>query len=256
MRLVARRRLLLEPDRELQHGERPAVAAPRRNGYDGLDTEFVYNKTSWSAGRAHEEVDLRRHHADRRPGPQPRAALHLRQMLDLLRLDGGARQHRAPPRRSTGAPPTCRYEEGTTPRNSTIGGATLWVMKGHKAEEYDGGRRLPRLRRQPRPAGLVAQGDGLRADHQQGLRAAKAEGYYTEQPDARDRHPAAQSRHADGQLAGLPLRQLHPDRPSRCARSWRRCSPTRRRRSRRSTTRCAAATRSCASSRSCNAGKY
>ena len=29
-------------------------------------------------------------------------------------------------------------EGDVTARNSSIGGATLWVLKGHKAEEYDG----------------------------------------------------------------------------------------------------------------------
>ena len=112
------------------------------------------------------------------------------------------------------------------------------------------GRRLPRLRRQPRPAALVAQGDGLRADHQQGLPARQGRGLL-QGATRRARSPSCSSiaaRRRPTRRASTSATTRRP--PSRCARRWNRCSPTRRRRSRGSTTRCAAATRSCASSRS------
>jgi sn-glycerol 3-phosphate transport system substrate-binding protein len=108
--------------------------ATKSNGYDGLDTEFVYNKTL----------------------VVPQVA-RLKRWLDdgVLQIAG---QGLAPEQlftsgkcatyfASTAAHSSIErskiswsatflpWEEGKQPKNSTIGGAALWVMKGQKTEE-------------------------------------------------------------------------------------------------------------------------
>jgi hypothetical protein len=153
----------------------------KANGYDGLDTVFVYNKTKVvEQTEAPEEVDRRRHHADRGQGLSPSSSIR-RQMLDLLRLDGGAQQRRAQ-RHIKWSATYLPWEEGTTPRNSSIGGATLWVMKGQKAEEYDGVADFLAFVASPDLQLWWSKVTGYVPITNKAYEAAKKEGYYTANP--------------------------------------------------------------------------
>jgi sn-glycerol 3-phosphate transport system substrate-binding protein len=111
--------------------------ATRANGYDGLNTEFVYNKTL-----------------------VVRQVTRIKKWLDdgVLQIAGqglNPEQLFTSGRCSTFFASTAAHssvennakiqwsatflpwEEGVTPRNSTIGGAAIWVLKGHKPAEYD-----------------------------------------------------------------------------------------------------------------------
>ena len=56
------------------------------------------------------------------------------------------------------------------PQNSIIGGASLWVMDGKKADEYKGIAKFLTYLRRPGAPGDVAPADGLPADHPGRLR--------------------------------------------------------------------------------------
>ncbi len=222
------------------------------NGYDGLDTVFVYNKT-----KVVEQTKRLKKWIDdgimqiAGPGPLARAALHSRASArpSSPRRPRTAASSATPT--SSGAPPTCRGRRARQPRNSSIGGATLWVMKGQKAEEYDGVADFLAFVASPDLQVWWSKVTGYVPITNKAYRGGQEGGLLHGQSDARDRHPAAQPRHADGQPRRASTSATTRSRPSRCARSWRPCGPTRRRRRRRSTTRSAAATRSCGSSRSC-----
>ena len=108
------------------------------NGYDGLGTEFVYNKTKvvQQATRLKKWID---------DGVMQIAGqgLNPEQLYTSGKCStffASTAAHGSVERNATikWSATYLPWEEGVTPRNSSIGGATLWVMKGHKAEEYDG----------------------------------------------------------------------------------------------------------------------
>ncbi|MGY4475301.1 sn-glycerol 3-phosphate transport system substrate-binding protein [Bradyrhizobium sp. USDA 3364] len=87
------------------------------------------------------------------------------------------------------------------PQNSIIGGASLWIMGGKSAEEYNGRRQVPDLPLGHRPPGLDPQGLGLSADHQGGLRQGQGRGLL--QGPALSGDPAARA-HQQGADRELP----------------------------------------------------
>ena len=110
----------------------------RSNGFDGLDTEFVYNKTTVvpQVTRIKKWVD---------DGVMQIAGQGL--SPEQLYTSGkcstffASTAAHSSVERNAKIPWSATYlphEQGLTPRNSTIGGATLWVLKGHKPQEYDG----------------------------------------------------------------------------------------------------------------------
>ncbi|MCC7274986.1 MAG: extracellular solute-binding protein [Alphaproteobacteria bacterium] len=111
--------------------------ATRANGFDGLDTEFVYNKTSvvQQVTRLKKWLDdgvLQL--AGTGFSPQQLFATGKCATYISSTADHGAMERNATvPWSATFLP----HEQGVTARNSTIGGATIWVLKGHKPEEYD-----------------------------------------------------------------------------------------------------------------------
>ena len=111
--------------------------ATKSNGFDGLDTEFVYNKTTvvqqaarlkkWLddgilqiAGQGFSPVQL---------FASGKCATYVSSTADHGTMERTAKIDWS----ATYLP----HEQGVTPRNSTIGGATLWALKGHKPAEYD-----------------------------------------------------------------------------------------------------------------------
>ena len=109
----------------------------KANGYDGLDTEFVYNKTL-----VVQQVTRLKKWVDDGVMQIAGQGLNPEQLYTSGRCSTfvastaahGSVEREAKIRWSATYLP---HEQGLTPRNSTIGGATIWVLKGHKAEEYD-----------------------------------------------------------------------------------------------------------------------
>ncbi len=113
--------------------------ATKYNGLDGLDATFVYNKTavvknmarlqSWAADGRY--VYSGRQGSSATPAfTSGRCAMMTHSSAVFSSLQAGAKF-------AFGAAPL-PYEAGATPRNSLIGGGSLWVLKGHKPEEYKG----------------------------------------------------------------------------------------------------------------------
>jgi sn-glycerol 3-phosphate transport system substrate-binding protein len=111
--------------------------ATKSNGFDGLDTEFVYNKTTVVPQIARLKKWL-----DDGVLEIPGQGISPEQLFTSGRCatyiastaaHGSIEQNGKIAWSATFLP----HEEGVTPRNSTIGGATLWVIKGHKPAEYD-----------------------------------------------------------------------------------------------------------------------
>ncbi|WP_374441259.1 extracellular solute-binding protein [Stella sp.] len=113
--------------------------ATKSNGFDGLDTEFVYNKTKvvGQVTRLKKWLDdgvLQL--AGTGLSPQQLFASGKCATYVSSTADHGAMERNATiPWSATFLPHEADVAE---PRNSTIGGATIWVLKGHKPEEYAG----------------------------------------------------------------------------------------------------------------------
>lgn len=113
--------------------------ATKSNGFDGIDTEFVYNKTKvvGQVTRLKKWLDdgiLQL--AGTGLSPQQLFASGKCATYVSSTADHGAMERNATiPWSATFLPHEADVAE---PRNSTIGGATIWVLKGHKPEEYAG----------------------------------------------------------------------------------------------------------------------
>jgi sn-glycerol 3-phosphate transport system substrate-binding protein len=111
--------------------------ATRANGYEGLDTEFVYNKTLVvsQVGRIKKWLD---------DGVLEIAGQGLspEQLFTSGRCStffASTAAHASIERNAKIAwsATYLPWEQGYSPKNSTIGGASIWVLKGHKPAEYD-----------------------------------------------------------------------------------------------------------------------
>jgi sn-glycerol 3-phosphate transport system substrate-binding protein len=152
------------------------------NGFDGLDTEFVYNKTL-----VVEQVS------------------RLKRWLDdgILQIAG---QGLSPQQLFTAG--TCAtyvastaahagiekaatikwsatylpWEEGRAPKNATIGGATLWVMKGHPANVYKGAAAFLNFVASTENQVWWHKSTGYIPETMAAYKATKAEGFYEKYP--------------------------------------------------------------------------
>ena len=110
----------------------------KANGYDGLDTVFVYNKTKVveQAKRLKKWIDdgIMQIAGQGLSPEQLYTSGKCATFFASTAAHGSVERDAKIKWSATYLP----WEEGTTPRNSSIGGATLWVMKGQKAEDYDG----------------------------------------------------------------------------------------------------------------------
>jgi len=112
--------------------------ATKANGYDGLDTVLVYNKT-----KVVQQVTRLKKWIDDGMMQIAGQGLSPEQLYTSGKCSTyfastaahGSVERNAKIKWSATYLP---WEEGTTPRNSSIGGATIWIMKGQKAEDYDG----------------------------------------------------------------------------------------------------------------------
>ena len=149
--------------------------------------------TTRPAGRpdgAGQEVARRRHPRDSPARASiPRSSSSSGKCSTFIAVDGGA--HAAVERgaKSTGARPTCPGRRTAPAKNSTIGGAALWTLKGHKDEDYKGVAAFYDFLGNVEHAGLVAQATGYVPVTQAAYDAAKP-GLLQGSPDPGNRHPA------------------------------------------------------------------
>jgi len=111
--------------------------ATRANGYEGLNTEFVYNKTSVVSQVARIKKWL-----DDGVMEIAGQGLNPEQLFTSGRCSTffastAAHSSIEASAKIAWSATYLPWEEGVKPKNSTIGGASIWVLKGHKPAEYD-----------------------------------------------------------------------------------------------------------------------
>ncbi|MBS0222258.1 MAG: extracellular solute-binding protein [Proteobacteria bacterium] len=154
----------------------------KSNGYDGLDTEFVYNKTRLvqQVARLQKWVnDGIIQIAGQGLSPQQlftsgKCATYFASTA----AHGGIEREPTIKWSATYLP----HEADLTACNSSIGGATLWVMKGHKSEEYDGAAAFLEFLAKPDLQVWWHQVTGYVPTSNTAYRMAKEQGYYKEHP--------------------------------------------------------------------------
>lgn len=156
--------------------------ATQANGYKGLNTEFVYNKTLvvQQVARIKKWVD---------DGVMEIAGQGL--SPEQLFTSGRCSTYFA----STAAHSSIErnakldwsatylpWEQGKTPKNSTIGGAALWVLKGGKPAEYEGVAAFLNFLAQPQTQVWWHKVTGYVPLTDKAYQIAKIEGYYKQHP--------------------------------------------------------------------------
>ena len=154
----------------------------KANGYDGLDTVFVYNKTKVveQTKRLKKWIDDGiMQIAGQGLSPEQLYTSGKCSTFFASTAAHGSVERNANIKWSATYLP---WEEGTAPRNSSIGGATLWVMKGHKAEEYDGVADFLAFVASPDLQVWWSKVTGYVPITNKAYETAKKEGYYTANP--------------------------------------------------------------------------
>jgi len=156
--------------------------ATKSNGFDGLDTEFVYNKTS-VVGQL---TRLKKWLDDgvlqiAGQGFNPEMLYTSGKCSTFVAstaAHGSVERNAKIPWSATYLP----WEQGNTPRNSTIGGATLWVLKGHKNDDYDGVAAFMNFLASPELQVWWHKVTGYVPATNKAYELAKQEGYYASNP--------------------------------------------------------------------------
>jgi sn-glycerol 3-phosphate transport system substrate-binding protein len=154
----------------------------KSNGYDGLDTQFVYNKTRLvqQATRLQKWVD----DGIMVMAGQGLSPAQLFTSGKCATYFASTAAHgsieRAPDLEwsATYLP----HEADLTARNSSIGGATLWVLKGHKPEEYDGVAAFLEFLAKPDLQVWWHEATGYVPISNTAYQMAKSQGYYKDHP--------------------------------------------------------------------------
>ncbi|NML44806.1 extracellular solute-binding protein [Ramlibacter sp. G-1-2-2] len=156
--------------------------ATKANGYKGLDTEFVYNKTLvvQQVARVKKWID---------DGVMEIAGQGL--SPEQLFTSGKCSTYFASTAAHSGIERNARidwsatylpWEQGKTPKNSTIGGAALWVLKGGKPAEYDGAAAFLAYLAKPETQVWWHKVTGYVPLTDKAYQMAKIEGYYKDHP--------------------------------------------------------------------------
>lgn len=156
--------------------------ATKANGYQGLDTEFVYNKTSvvQQVARLKKWVD---------DGVMEIAGQGF--SPEQLFTSGKCSTFFASTAAHSGIERNAKidwsatylpWEQGKTPKNSTIGGAALWVMKGHKPAEYEAVAAFLAFLAKPETQVWWHKVTGYVPLTDKAYQIAKIEGYYKDRP--------------------------------------------------------------------------
>jgi sn-glycerol 3-phosphate transport system substrate-binding protein len=154
----------------------------KANGYDGLDTEFVYNKTLvvQQTARLKKWVDDGvMQIAGQGLNPEQLFSSGKCSTFFASTAAHGSVEREAKIKWSATYLP---HEENVTARNSTIGGATIWTLKGHKAEDYDGVADFLTFLASPDLQVWWSKATGYVPITNKAYQVAKAEGYYTANP--------------------------------------------------------------------------
>ena len=154
----------------------------KANGYDGLDTEFVYNKTL-----VVQQVTRLKKWVDDGVMQMAGQGLNPEQLFTSGKCSSffastaahGSVEREAKIKWSATYLP---HEEGVTARNSTIGGATLWTLKGQKPEDYDGVADFLAFLASPDLQVWWHKVTGYVPITNKAYQVAKSEGYYTANP--------------------------------------------------------------------------
>jgi len=156
--------------------------ATKANGYQGLDTEFVYNKTSVvsQVGRIKKWID---------DGVMQIAGQGL--SPEQLFTSGKCSTFFASTAAHSGIEREAKidwsatylpWEAGKQPKNSTIGGASLWVMKGQKPAEYDAVAAFLDYLAKPETQVWWHKATGYVPLSNKAYQMAKSQDYYKERP--------------------------------------------------------------------------
>jgi sn-glycerol 3-phosphate transport system substrate-binding protein len=154
----------------------------KSNGYDGLDTEFVYNKTR-IVGQV---IRLQKWVNDgiiqiAGQGLSPEQLFTSGKCATFFASTAAHGSIERDPKIKWSAT-YLPHEADLTARNSSIGGATLWVMKGHKAEEYDAVASFLEFVASPDLQLWWHKVTGYVPITNKAYQLAKAEGYYEKNP--------------------------------------------------------------------------
>ena len=154
----------------------------KSNGYDGLDTEFVYNK-SRVVGQV---TRLQKWVNDgiiqiAGQGLSPEQLFTSGKCATFFASTAAHGSIERDPKIKWSAT-YLPHEADLTARNSSIGGATLWVMKGHKAEEYDAVASFLEFVAGPDLQLWWHKVTGYVPITNKAYQLAKAEGYYEKNP--------------------------------------------------------------------------
>ena len=152
------------------------------NGYGGLGTEFVYNKTSVVAqvGRMKRWLD----DGLLQIGGQGVASASVFTSGQSPTYIASTAAHAAVMAASglDWSAVELPHEDGRTPHNSTIGGATLWVLKGHTDADYAGIAAFLGFLAKPETQVWWHKATGYVPATNAAYALAKAQGWYKERP--------------------------------------------------------------------------
>lgn len=156
--------------------------ATKANGYKGLDTEFVYNKTS-----VVQQVARIKKWLDDGVMEIAGQGLNPEQLFTSGRCSTFFASTAAHGSIERGAKidwsaTYLPWEQGKTPRNSTIGGAALWVLKGGKPAEYEGAAAFLDFLAKPETQVWWHKVTGYVPLTDKAYQIAKMEGYYKDHP--------------------------------------------------------------------------
>ena len=154
----------------------------RSNGFDGLDTEFVYNKTL-----VVQQVTRLKKWVDDGVMQIAGQGLNPEQLYTSGKCStffASTAAHGSVERNAKIAWSATYLpaEPGVEPRNSTIGGATIWVLKGHKSDEYDAVAAFLNFLASPELQVWWHKVTGYVPLTGKAYQMAKQEGYYTANP--------------------------------------------------------------------------
>ncbi|MBG9390550.1 extracellular solute-binding protein [Caenimonas aquaedulcis] len=156
--------------------------ATKANGYKGLDTEFVYNKTMvvQQVGRMKKWLDDGvMEIAGQGANPEQLfASGRCSTLLASTAAHGNIERLAKIDWSATYLP----WEQGKTPKNSTIGGASIWVLKGSKPAEYEATAAFLDFLAKPDTQVWWHKVTGYVPLTDKAYQIAKMEGYYKDHP--------------------------------------------------------------------------
>ena len=156
--------------------------ATKSNGFDGLDTEFTYNRTPvvQQVGRMRRWLDdglLQISGA----GVSPTAVFTSGRSATFIASTASHSAVMAAGGLEWGAVPL-PHEEGRTPRNSVIGGAVLWALRGHGQAENAGTAAFLAFSAKPETQVWWHKATGYVPATNAAYELAKHEGWYKQAP--------------------------------------------------------------------------